>query len=102
VHENNRRSQAAFEYVNGGHTENADVNTTRNSVKRFGADDLNDPPLPDVKAVLESNFLHPPSLEGRSLSAGRDILRKGMSSICNNHPLNLNVISLMAIKQLTI
>ena len=77
VHENNRRSQAAFECVNCGYVENADVNAARNIAKRFGDDELNGLPFRDVKAVLESRFLRRLSPDACSASAGRDTLRKG-------------------------
>jgi putative transposase len=76
VHENNRRSQAAFECVNCGYTENADVNAARNIAKRFGDDELNGLPFRDVKAVLEARFLRRLSPDACSVSAGRDTLRK--------------------------
>ena len=77
VHENNRRSQAAFECVNCGYVENADVNAARNIAKRFGDDELNGLSFRDVKAVLESRFLRRLSPDACSASAGRDTLRKG-------------------------
>jgi IS605 OrfB family transposase len=77
IHENNRRSQAAFECVNCGYAENADVNAARNIAKRFGDDELNGLSFRDVKAVLEARFLSRPSPDARSASAGRDTLRKG-------------------------
>lgn len=75
VHENNRRSQAGFECMNCGYTENADVNAARNIAKRFGDDELNGLPFRDVKAVLEARFLCQLSPDARSVSAGRDTLR---------------------------
>ena len=77
VHESNRLSQAAFECVNCGSAENADVNAARNIAKRFGDDELNGLPFRDVKAVLEARFLRRVSPDARSASAGRDTLRKG-------------------------
>src|SRR6266508_474017 len=76
VYENNRRSQAAFECVNCGYVENADVNAARNIAKRFGDNELNGLPFRDVKAVLEARFLRRLSPDARSVSAGRDTLRK--------------------------
>lgn len=77
VHENNRRSQAVFACLNCGYAENADVNAARNIAKRFGDDELNGLPFRDVKAVLETRFLRRLSPDDRSVSAGRDTLRKG-------------------------
>ena len=77
VHENNRRSQAVFACLNCGYAENADVNAARNIAKRFGDDELNGLPFRDVKAVLEARFLRRLSPDDRSVSAGRDTLRKG-------------------------
>ena len=77
MHESNRLSQAAFECVNCGSAENADVNAARNIAKRFGDDELNGLPFRDVKAVLEARFLRRVSPDARSASAGRDTLRKG-------------------------
>jgi transposase len=76
VHENNRRSQAAFECLNCGYVENADVNAARNIAKRFGDDELNGLPFREVKAVLEARFLRRLSPDACSVSAGRDTLRK--------------------------
>jgi IS605 OrfB family transposase len=77
VHENNHCSQAAFDCVNCGYAENADVNAARNIAKRFGDDELNSLPFRDVKAVLEARFLRRFSPDSCSASAGRDTLRKG-------------------------
>jgi hypothetical protein len=77
VDENNRRSQAAFQCVNCGYAENADVNAARNIAKRFDDDELNGLPFRDVKAALEARFVRRLSSDARRVSAGRDTLRKG-------------------------